>query len=161
MGFPGYLDSRQVLNWRIKMDSPIHVKTLARRLALLSVGLLLQTNTLFAAEITTDAQMQARDLLTGTVHGRPRVADPSPAISNGGTQASVVDPQEQARRLILGQPNVGGMADKIASSTESQRGHGYRDPQELARRMILGAGASRGGASALHRSVSLTREVRS
>jgi hypothetical protein len=143
------------------MDSPIRVNTLARRLALLSAGLLLQSNALFAAEIAADAQMQARDLLTGTVDGRPRPVDPSPAISNGGTQASVVDPQEQARRLILGQPNVGGIADRTASSTDSRRGHGYRDPQELARRMILGAGASAGGASAFHRSASLTREARS
>src|SRR3984893_475016 len=95
-----------------QMDSPIRVKTIAQRLALLSAGLLVQSNPLFAAEIAPDAQMQARDLLSGTVDGRPRIVDQSPAISSGGPQASVVDAQEQAPRLILGQPSVGGIADK-------------------------------------------------
>jgi hypothetical protein len=131
------------------MTSPIRVKTLAQRLALLSAGFLLQSHTLFAAEIASDAQMQARDLLMGTVDGRPRIVDRSPAISSGGAQVSVVDPQEQARRLILGQPSVDA-ADKTAVSAESERGHGYGDPQESARRMILGAGASSGAASASH-----------
>jgi hypothetical protein len=148
------------------MDSPIRVKTIAQRLALLSAGLLVQSNPLFAAEIAPDAQMQARDLLSGTVDGRPRIVDQSPAISSGGPQASVVDAQEQARRLILGQPSVGGIADKTAASAwttkqasaESQRDHVYGDPQELARRMILGVGASDGPTSALNRSVSLTQD---
>jgi hypothetical protein len=148
------------------MDSPIRVKTIAQRLALLSAGLLVQSNTLFAAEIAPDAQMQARDLLTGTVEGRPRIVDQSPAISSDGPHGSVVDAQEQARRLILGQPSVGGIADKTAASAsttkktsaESQRDHVYGDPQELARRMILGVGASDGATSALNRSVSLTQD---
>ena|ERR1700692_503425 len=148
------------------MDSPIRVKTLAQRLALLSAGLVLQSNTLFAAEIAADAQMQARDLLTGTVDGRPRIVDESPAIASDGNHASVVDAQEQARRLILGNPSVGGTADKTVAfasttekaRTESQRGHVYSDPQESARRMILGVGASNGATSALHRSVSLTQD---
>jgi hypothetical protein len=139
------------------MVSPIRVKTLARRLALLSAGLLLQSHTLLAAEIAADAQMQARDLLTGTVDGRPRIADRSPAIANGWAQASVVDPQEQARRLILGRPSLGGVYE-TAGSAESQRGHGYGDPQDSARRMILGAGASSGAASASHTTVSLTQD---
>jgi len=142
------------------MNSPIRVKTLAQRLALLSVGLLLQSHTLFAAEIAADAQMQARDLLTGTVDGQPRIVDRSPVISRGGAQVSVVDPQEQARRLILGQTSVGGIPDKRAASAESHRVHGYGDPQESARRMILGAGASRGAAPASRRSVSLTQDPR-
>jgi hypothetical protein len=125
------------------MDSPNRVKTLAQRLALLSAGLLLQSNTLFAAEIAADAQMQARDLLTGMVDGRPRLVDRSHAVPGDGPQASVVDPQEQARRLILGTSSIGGIADKAATSAESQRGHGHGDPQELAQRMILGAGAAR------------------
>jgi hypothetical protein len=145
-----------MLNRRIKMNSPIRVKTIAQRLALLSAGLLLQSNALFAAEIAADAQLQARDLLTGTVAGRPRIVDHSPAISSDGPQASVVDPLEQARRLILGQPSGGGIADKTVASTESHRGHGYGDPQESAQHMILGAGA-RGGATALHRAASLRR----
>ncbi len=142
------------------MDSPIRVKTLARRLALLSAGLLLQSHTLFAAEIAADAQMQARDLLTGTVDGRPRIVDRSPAISSGEAQVFVADPQEQARRLILGQTSVDGIPDKRAASAESHRVHGFGDPQESARRMILGAGASSGAASASHRTVSLTHATR-
>jgi hypothetical protein len=142
----------------MKMNSPIRVRTFVQRFALLSAGLLLQSNTLFAAEIASDAQVQARDLLTGTVDGRPKIVDRSPAISNDRAQSSVVDPQEQARRLILGPPSVGGIADRTATSAESERGHGYGDPQELARRMILGAGAGGGPKSTLHRSVSLTQD---
>jgi hypothetical protein len=138
------------------MGSAIRIKTFARRLALLSAGLLVQSNTLFAAGIAADGQLQARDLLTGTVDGRPRVVDRSPATPSDGPQASAVDPQEQARRLILGQPRAGSIADKTAASAESHRGHGYGDPQELAQRMILGAGASGGATSVLHKSVSLT-----
>jgi hypothetical protein len=137
------------------MDLPIHIKTFAQRLALLSAGLL-ASNTLFAAEIAADAQMQARDLLTGTVAGQPRLVDQSPAIPSNSPQASVVDAQEQARRLILGMPRVGGIADRAAAiaptkkaRADSQRGHVYGDPQESARRMILGGGRSNGATSAL------------
>jgi hypothetical protein len=137
------------------MNSPIRVKTLARRLALLSAGLLLQSNTLFAAEVAADGQMQARDLLTGRVEGQPRVVDHSSAISSGGAKASVVDPQEQARRLILGRSGIAGIPDRTVTYAESERDRGYGDPQELARRMILGARPSGGSASVSHRSVSL------
>jgi hypothetical protein len=148
------------------MDSLIRIKTHARWLALLSAGLLLQSNTLFAAEIAGDAQTQARDLLTGTVDGRPRIVDQSPAISSDGPQASVVDAQEQARRMILGKPTVGRAANErsaVASTTkkaraDSLRGDVYGDPQESARRMILGVGVSNSAASVSHRSVSLTQE---
>jgi hypothetical protein len=147
------------------MDSPIRIKTLAQWLALLSAGLLLQSNTLFAAEIAADAQRQAQDLLTGTVNGRPRTVDQSPAISSDGAQPSIVDAQEQARRLLLGQPTGGDTAIKraaIASTTEKARpeshhGQVYSDPQESARRMILGVGASGRATSALRGSVSLTQ----
>jgi hypothetical protein len=145
---------------KIKMDSPTRINTFIQRLALLSAGLLLQFNTLFAAEIAADPQMQARDLLTGTLDGRPRIVHQSPAISSDSPQASVVDAQEQARRLILGEPRVGGIADKAAAiastrkaRTESQRGRVHDDPQESARRMILGVGASGGAIPAGHRSV--------
>jgi hypothetical protein len=148
------------------MDSLIRIKTHAQWLALLSAGLLLQSNALFAAEIAGDAQMQARDLLTGTVDGRPRIVDQSPAIPSDGPQASVVDAQEQARRMILGKPAVGSTANESAADAaptkkarpESLRGDVYGDPQESARRMILGASASNGAAAISHRSVSLTQE---
>jgi len=139
------------------MDSWIRVKTFVRRLALLSAGLLLQSNTLFATEVAGDAQMQARDLLTGTVDGRPRTVDQSPGMPSDELQGSALDAQEQARRLILGQRSVGGVAEKKAHA-ESQRGPVYDDPHESARRMILGVGASKGATSVLHRSVSLMQD---
>jgi hypothetical protein len=148
------------------MDSPIGIKTLAQGLAALAAGLLVQSNPLFAAEIAGDPQMQARDLLNGTVDGRPRIVYEAPAIPSDGPQASVVDAQEQARRLILGKPTVGGTANETAAiastpkkaRAETQRSHAYGDPLESARRMILGVGASNGATSALHRSVSLTQD---
>jgi hypothetical protein len=134
------------------MGSPIRIKTLARRAALLSAGLLVQSNILFAAEIAADAQMQARALLTGPVDGRPGIVDESPSPPSDAPQAPVVDAQEQARRLILGTPKIHGTRDETAAApttqkarTESPRGDVYGDPQESARRMILGVGASGGG----------------
>jgi hypothetical protein len=97
------------------MGSPIRIKTLARRAALLSAGLLVQSNILFAAEIAADAQMQARDLLTGTVNGRPRIVDKPPSPPSDGPQAPVVDAQEQARQLILGTPSFHGTTDETAA----------------------------------------------
>jgi|HubBroStandDraft_1064217.scaffolds.fasta_scaffold00556_20 hypothetical protein len=132
------------------MDLAIRIKTHTRWLALLTAGLLLQANTLFAAEIAGDAQTQARDLLTGSVDGRPRTVDQSPAILSDGPQVPAVDAQEQARRMILGRPGVGGIADKTATSVESRRAHAYGDPQESARRMILRVGKSGGRTSASH-----------
>jgi hypothetical protein len=137
------------------MGSRIRFKTLTQRAALLlSAGLLVQSDVLFAAELAADAQTQARDLLTGTVNGRPRIVDQSPSPPSDGTQAAVVDAQEQARRLILGPPSIYGTTDETAAiapatkkaRAESARGEVYGDPQVSARRMILGGGV-RGGDS--------------
>jgi hypothetical protein len=142
------------------MGSRIRIKTLARRAALLSAGFLVQSNILFATEIAADAQMQARDLLSGTVNGRPRIVDKSPSPPSDGSRAPVVDAQEQARRLILGTPRLHGTTDETTAiaptkkeRTESPHGGVYADPQESARRMILGAGAS-GGATSIRQRVS-------
>jgi hypothetical protein len=86
--------------------------TLGRRLMLASAGLLLCANGAFAAEIAGDAQIHARDLLSGTVGGRPKFADASSAVPTDDPQMYVV-PQEQARQLILGK-NPAGAAHHAA-----------------------------------------------
>jgi len=67
-----------------------------------------------AAEALGDAQMQARDLLSGTVGGRPTIADVSFAIPTDDRHVLNLDPQEQARDLILGK-HFAGTAHQAAS----------------------------------------------
>jgi hypothetical protein len=85
-----------------------------------------------------------------------------------GVRTSSLDPQEQARQLILGKPNSDrikepaaplGTQTNEASAGSTQGDHRtHADPQELARRMILGSGASGTTRSALKRSASLTQD---
>jgi hypothetical protein len=89
------------------MSSSISMKVLSRRLILLSAAILFNANTVFAADRVGDAQMQARDLLSGTVGGRAKTVDQSFAISADLHQESYPDPQEQARRMILGAEGSG------------------------------------------------------
>src|SRR5882762_7601944 len=143
-------------------------KILGHGLVLISAVLLFHSDNALAAESAVDAQMQARDLLSGTVGGRAKTIDESPANTADGQQTSNVDPQEQARRLILGQPKVDGTHDRAAAleskvnATPAGSGRTdlgpYSDPQESARRMILGHGASGSAAPALKRSVSLSQD---
>jgi hypothetical protein len=94
-----------------------------------------------------DAQAQARELLSQTTAGRS-VAAQSDTLADGGTSLPAVDPQEQARRILLGTPSAGGEAEvaapRYAKSTSAAGvvGRGDRrahfDAQEMARRMILG-----------------------
>ena len=150
------------------MNSLSPAKMLGRGLVLISAVLLFQADNALAAESAVDAQMQARDLLSGTVGGRPKVVDESPANPADGHQAPSLDPQEQARQLILGKPIVdesGGRAAarepkmNAAPAVSTRRTDDtYADPQESARRMILGHGASGAAASASSRSVSLSQE---
>jgi len=151
------------------MNSLSHSAKIRRYgLVLISAAFLFQADNVLAAEATVDAQMQARDLLSGTVGGRAKTIDESPANTADGQQTSNVDPQEQARRLILGQPNVDGTHDRAAAleskvnatpAGSARTDHGpYSDPQESARRMILGHGASGSAAPALKRSVSLSQD---
>ena len=133
------------------MNSRISMKILSRRLILISAAILINANTALAANRVGDAQMQARDLLSGTVGGKTEIIDKSLAIS--AEQKSYPDPQTQARQLILGKPSFDGAVSRelaVQSKTNvplpmsaRRNGSAHTDPQELARRMILGAGVSR------------------
>jgi hypothetical protein len=134
------------------MNSPIPLKTLIYCLIPLSAAILLHPSNSLAAEYVGDAQIQARDLLSGTVGGQSRTADKSLPKSADGDQTSNVDPQDQARQLILGKTNFGKAngravalepkmnATPVLSTKGSPRT--YPDPQESARRMILGRAPS-------------------
>jgi hypothetical protein len=151
------------------MNTLIPAKTLSHGLVLISALFLLETNNVIAAEAVGDAQMQAGDLLSGTIGGRAKIVDAPRAIPSAGDQASSLDPQEQARQLILGKPNLRGTNGRPidlesqvnATPAVSTRGdhRTHADPQESARRMILGAGAGGIAARALGRSVSLTQDA--
>ena len=114
---------------------------------LASAGLLLCANGALAAEVVGDAQMQARDLLSGTVGGLPKIVDVSSAIPTDDRDVLNLDPQEQARDLILGK-NFAGTAPQAASlDSESDAMPGATvqpirradiGGQELAQRMLLG-----------------------
>jgi hypothetical protein len=142
-------------------------KMLGHGLVLISAAFLFQADNVLAAEAAVDAQMQARDLLSGTVGGRAKTVDESPANPADGHQASSLDPQEQARQLILGKPKAddgNGRAAALepkmntAPAVSTRRTGTYEDPQESARKMILGHAASAAAASASERSVSLTQD---
>jgi hypothetical protein len=130
------------------MTSLIPIKMPNHVLVLISAAILLHVNNGLAADLVGDAQMRARDLLSGTVNGQAKTFDASPAIPADGHRTPNLDPQEQARQLILGKPNFGGAAGRkvaIDSKTKitpavSVRGkrRGYSDPQKSAQRMILG-----------------------
>ena len=136
-------------NWRFILKSFIPSNTLGRRLMLASAGLLLCANGALAAEVVRDAQMQARDLLSGTVGGRPTIADVSSAIPTDDRPVLNLDPQEQARELILGK-NFAGTVHQAASLDSKSDAmpvasvHRIRrvdiDGQELAQRLLLGTG---------------------
>jgi hypothetical protein len=123
------------------------IKTSNRSLALLSAAFLLQTGGALTTARAGDAQTQARELVSQTTAGRS-VAAQSNAVPDGGTSLPALDPQEQARRVLLGTPSAGGEAEvaapRYAKSTSAAGvvGRGDRrahsDAQEMARRMILG-----------------------
>jgi hypothetical protein len=134
------------------MNLLISARTLGHGLVLSSSLFLLQGNHVLAAEAVGDAQMQARDLLSGTAGGRTNRAGESRVIPSGSDQTSSLDPQEQARQLILGKPNLGETHGRAVDHLTND------DPQESARRMILGDAARGTAAPALKHSVSLTQE---
>jgi hypothetical protein len=147
------------------MSSLNPAKMFGHGLVLISAALLFQADEVRAAEVAGDAQAQARDLLSGTVGGRAKTVDESRANPADGHQTSGLDPQEQARQLILGKPHVDDRAAALEPKVNTTRAVSarddhdtYADPQESARRMILGHGASGRAAPALKRSVSLTQE---
>lgn len=128
------------------MTSSKPIKTSNRPLALLSAAFLLQTGGALAADRAGDAQTQARELLSQTIGARSVAAQSKP-LADGGTPLAAPDPQEQARRVLLGAQSTGGegeMPQRYANSTSPAGvvGSGHRrahsDAQEMARRMILG-----------------------
>jgi hypothetical protein len=139
------------------MNSRIPMKILSRRLILVSAAILLNTNAVLAADRVGDVQMQAKDLLSGTVGGKTKIIDRSLAISADSHQQSYPDPQTQARQLILGKSSFDGAVSRelaIQAKTNApvpvsaRRSSAHTDPQELARRMILGTrGSGRASAS--------------
>jgi hypothetical protein len=115
--------------------------TIGRRLMLVSVGFLFYTSGAHAGQPAADAQQQAKDLLTGAVNTLNTMPYRSPSIAVGEHWVPNIDPQECARRMILGMPNVGATGPTVVPSfaqlTPDNR-RTYLDPQELARRMVLG-----------------------
>ena len=137
-------------NWKSILKTFIPCNTLGRRLMLASAGILLYANGALSAEFVGDAQTQARDLLSGTVGGRSKIVDVSSTIPTDDRHALNLDPQEQARGLILGKSNFAGTARRavsLDSKTEaipvsSAQGIRRADAggQKLAQRMIIGRG---------------------
>lgn len=108
-------------------------KTLRRPLLLASVALLFQTGAALAADATADAQAQARELLGGQTPSRTFV----PATrAHEAFSPPGVEPQEQARRLILGASSFGNTAS--ATLVVQEHGRSSNDAQAMAQRMILG-----------------------
>jgi hypothetical protein len=131
----------------ITMTSSKLTKTSNRPLVLLSAALLLQTGGTLVTARAGDAQTQARELLSQTTGDRSGTAKIKPHAVDG-TSLAAPDPQEQARRVLLGTPSAVGeagvSASRYAKSTSPAGGVGrdhrraYGDAQEMARRMILG-----------------------
>jgi|SRR5579871_2624219 len=111
----------------------------------LAFGIILHANSALATDVQGDAQMQARDLLSGTTAGRSKTNRVVAAVS-GDAHAFNLDPQEQARQLILGKPNADRVAGRRVISSDSKItsvGGGRRaapDPHEAARRMVHAKG---------------------
>lgn len=146
------------------MPSRIPTKSSSYSWALISVAILMQANSGVAAEPAVDPQTQARDLLSGTVGGLPRVFHESSLVPMDD-HTSNLDPQGQARQLILGTPAVRGNTGRMlgvkpaVAKTALPRDHRtYTDPQDAARRMILGSRTDKIGAPTLTPSASLTQD---
>jgi hypothetical protein len=99
-----------------------------------------------AAEITEDAQEQARTMLSGRsfqVNGsKSGVATPRP----DGSTSVALDAQEQGREMILGRPaastpGVRREADRARADDATGDRKVEEDALEMARRMILGSQA--------------------
>src|SRR5258708_20160501 len=97
-----------IRNWRILMISFIPGKTLGGRLVLISAGILLHATGALAATFAGDPQMQASDLLSGTVRGRAKfvdVSDVSPAMPAPCPHAYHPAPQHHLPHLLFRPPN--------------------------------------------------------
>lgn len=167
----GLLDSEDSLLapsthiWRIIMNSRISRRVLGRGLILMSVAILVNANTVLAADRVSDAQTQARDLLSGAV-GATRTIDRALATSAVQHQESHPDAQKRARQIILGQPSLDDAVTRefAAQSVTNvpvparRTGRVHTDPQELARRMILGTEGGRRQSTGMR--LGGTREVK-
>jgi hypothetical protein len=100
----------------------------------IAAAILLHPNNVLASDFVIDAQMQARDLLSGTVGGQAKTVNRSRPKSGDGDRASSVDPQDQADQLILGKTKFGKSDGPPMALEPNVRT--YSDPQESARRMI-------------------------
>jgi hypothetical protein len=119
------------------MNSSLSTKTLLHRFMLVSAALLIYADNALAANVVGDAQMQARALLTGMSGGRTGTAEHPIATPSGDRQRSDQDPQELARRLILGANHRAGNVKPAVSALETRD---YVGASKAARRMILGLG---------------------
>ena len=119
--------------------------TTHRRL-LISAGILLFANGAIAGQPVGDAQQQARDLLSGTANGLAGSIDKLPVVAAESHSRGDLDPQEQARQMILGTARYGSVAGTAVASTPAvpaRTNHRtYSDPQERARRLLLAQGAN-------------------
>jgi hypothetical protein len=116
--------------------------SMSRLVLLGSTAFLFHTGGVLAADRADDAQAQARELLAGAATRSTAVAtSAASAISQ-----PALEPQEQARRLILGTPRDGAGVKRYSlnakTSGAERRGirRVYPDAQTLAERMITGAG---------------------
>jgi hypothetical protein len=120
-------------------------KTLGRPLLLLSAAFLLHIGGARAADRVVDAQTQAREVLSVTTAGHSAPARLK-ALPDRNASLPALDPQEQARELILAMRRVGGEAEAAAApyskATSPGIGRGGRraraDAQEMARRLLSG-----------------------
>jgi hypothetical protein len=124
------------------MNALTSTKTSAHRWVLISAGILLYAHGVLAAPPVGDAQQQARDLLLGTTNGLARPIAKFPTVATDGHSTAYLDPQEQARQIILGTSHRGSVVAGAAASTpavSTRSNHQtYSDPQETARRLLLG-----------------------
>ena len=113
-------------------------KSLTRALSVAAAAMLLQAGGAVAADLTDDAQTQARELLSGRPASRSAsVSDTDTDATRGAVSAPALEPQDQARRLILGSRSpLQAKAESPAVERASRRAH--VDALEMARRMILG-----------------------
>jgi hypothetical protein len=123
---------------RFAMNS-LNTRKLSGVLLSASAVMLFHAQSGLAADAGGDPQGQARELLSPTVIGRSadvhdRVPFPRAVVPN-------LDPQAQARQLILGGQTLGQRFESGSRSPEVVRSkhRGRVDAQAMARRMILGA----------------------
>lgn len=128
------------------MNTLTFTKTLAHRWVLISAGILLYANGAIAGQWAGDAQRQARDLLFSTANGLAGSIDKTPVVAAYGHSRGDLDPQEQARQMILGtarHDSVAGTAVASTPAVPARTNHRtYSDPQERARPLLLGQTAS-------------------